>query len=337
MGRLSAKRCESSRPCCLLQSVLSSNMPPIPPQTDTAPADHRTPGRHHLPVRAALLLAGAMLCFSAQDAALKWLSADYGIAESLFFGRFLAVLLALYLANRSGGLAQLRPRRPLLHLLRAGFTISDMSMFVASISLMPLADTITIGFAAPLIMTVASVFVLKERVGPRRWIAVIIGFIGVVIVMQPSGAGYGPPALLALGSATAFAGVLILVRRLATTESVPCLIFWNSTAVSGVMAVAMLPHWRTPAGMDIGIFAANAVTGAIGQMLITEAFRLGEVSLLAPIQYTSLLWATMFGFLIFHDKPTGTLLIGAGIIIASTLYIVEREARLARQGASGPS
>jgi drug/metabolite transporter (DMT)-like permease len=202
---------------------------------------------------------------------------------------------------------------------------------------MPLADTITIGFAAPLIMTVLSVFLLKERVGARRWAAVIVGFIGVVIVMQPSGAGYGTPALFALGSAGAFAAVLILTRSLAATESVPCLMFWNSAAVSAAMAVAMLPHWRTPTGLDIGVFAINAATGAVGQMLITEAFRLGEVSLLAPIQYTSLLWAACFGILIFHDAPTVTLLIGAGVIIASTLYIVEREARMARRLASRPS
>ena len=310
-------------------------MDSIPPRLDAASTDHRTPGRHHLPVRAALTLAAAILCFSGQDVALKWLSTDYGIAQSLFFGRILAVPLALWLALRAGTLAQLRTRRPFRHLLRAGCTISDMTMFVASISLMPLADTITIGFAAPLIMTVLSVFLLKERVGPRRWAAVIVGFLGVVIVMQPSGAGYGPPALFALGSATAFATVLILTRSLAATESVPCLMFWNSGIVSAAMAVAMLPSWRTPTGLDLGIFAINAATGAIGQKLITEAFRLGEVSLLAPIQYTSLLWAAFFGFLVFGDKPTLTLLFGASIIIASTLYIVEREARLARRAGPG--
>jgi len=124
--------------------------------------------RHHLPVRAALTLAAAILCFSGQDVALKWLSADYGIAQSLFFDRILAVPLALWLAFRAGTLAQVRTQRPFRHLLRAGCTISDMTMFVASISLMLLADTITIGFAAPLIMTVLSLLLLKERVGPRR-------------------------------------------------------------------------------------------------------------------------------------------------------------------------
>jgi drug/metabolite transporter (DMT)-like permease len=280
-------------------------------------------------------MTAAILCFSGQDVALKWLSADYGIAQNLFFGRVLAVPFALYLARRSGSLAQLRTRRPLAHLLRAGCTVSDMTMFVASISLMPLADTVTIGFAAPLIMTILSVLLLKERVGPRRWAAVVVGFIGVVIVMQPSGAGYGPPSLLALGSAGAFAAVLILTRGLTATESVPCLMFWNSTAVAATMALAMLPDWRTPTGSDIGLFALNAATGAVGQMLITEAFRLGEASMLAPIQYTSLLWAVWLGFLVFGNAPTVTLLFGAGIIIASTLYIVEREARLARQHVSG--
>jgi drug/metabolite transporter (DMT)-like permease len=159
----------------------------------TPPQRPRT-GRHHLPVPAALLMAAAILAFSVQDAAIKWLSRDYGLAQIIFFSRILAVPLAVLLAYRSGGLAQLRTRRPLLQVLRASFTVVDMLCFTAAVWLMPLADAITIGFAAPLFMTMLSVPLLKERVGPRRWTAVLLGFIGVVIVLQPSGAGFGPPS-----------------------------------------------------------------------------------------------------------------------------------------------
>ena len=206
----------------------------------------------------------------------------------------------------------------------------DMLCFMAAVWLMPLADAITIGFAAPLFMTLLSVPLLRERVGPRRWTAVLLGFVGVVIVMQPSGAGYGLPSLLALGSALAFALIVILTRVLTAIESVPCLMFWNSGIVASAMAVLMLPEWRAPTGWGIWVFMLSAGIGAVAQLLTTEAFRLGEVSLLAPIQYTSLLWAGLFGFAIFGDAPTATLLIGAAVIVASTLYIVEREARLAR-------
>jgi drug/metabolite transporter (DMT)-like permease len=205
-----------------------------------------------------------------------------------------------------------------------------MLFFTAAVWLMPLADAITIGFAAPLFMTILSVPLLKERVGPRRWTAVLLGFIGVVIVLQPSGAGYGLPSLYALGSALAFALLIIVTRVLTATETVPCLMFWNSGIVASVMLVLMLPEWRTPTGWGIWAFALSAGIGAVAQLLITEAFRLGEVSLLAPIQYTSLLWAGFFGYAIFGNVPTTTLLIGAAVIVASTLYIVQREARLAR-------
>jgi len=288
------------------------------------------PGRHHLPVPAALLMAAAILAFSVQDAAIKWLSRDYGLAQIIFFSRILAVPFAALLAYRSGGLAQLRSKRPLLQVARASLTVCDMLCFTAAVWLMPLADAITIGFAAPLFMTILSVPLLKERVGPRRWTAVLLGFVGVVIVLQPSGAGYGLPSLYALGSALAFALLIIATRVLTATETVPCLMFWNSGIVASVMLVLMLPEWRTPTGWGIWAFALSAGIGAVAQLLITEAFRLGEVSLLAPIQYTSLLWAGFFGYLIFDNVPTTTTLIGAAVIVASTLYIVEREARLAR-------
>ncbi len=287
-------------------------------------------GRHHLPVPAALLMAAAILSFSVQDAAIKWLSRDYGLAQIIFFSRILAVPLAVLLAYRSGGLAQLRAKRPLLQVARASLTICDMLCFTAAVWLMPLADAITIGFAAPLFMTMLSVPLLKERVGPRRWTAVLLGFIGVLIVLQPSGAGYGLPSLYALGSALAFSLLIILTRVLTATENVPCLMFWNSGIVASAMFILMLPEWRTPTGWGIWAFALSAGIGAVAQLLITEAFRLGEVSLLAPIQYTSLLWAGFFGYVIFSDAPTMTLLIGAVVIVASALYIIEREARLAR-------
>jgi drug/metabolite transporter (DMT)-like permease len=240
-------------------------------------------GRHHMPLPAVLLMAAAILAFSVQDAAIKWLSRDYGLAQIIFFSRILAVPLAALLAYRSGGLGQLRAKRPLLQVARASLTICDMLCFTAAVWLMPLADAITIGFAAPLFMTMLSVPLLKERVGPRRWTAVLLGFIGVIIVLQPSGAGFGIASFYALGSALAFALLIILTRVLTAVENVPCLMFWNSGIVASAMFVLMLPVWRTPTGWGIWVFALSAGIGAVAQLLITEAFRLGEVSLLAPI------------------------------------------------------
>lgn len=288
-------------------------------------------GRHHLPVRATLYMVAAVGCFSVQDALFKWLATDYGAAQLVFFGRILAVPLAVYLAMRSGGLQQVRTYRPGKHLLRIAITAADMLMFVAALRLLPLADAIAIGFAASLFMTALSVPLLRERVGPRRWAAVIVGFVGVLVVLQPSGAGFGLGSILALGSALSYALILILSRQLATTESMAGLMLWNSAGIVLIMAVLMIPEWRTPSADDAWIWMASAVTGAAAQFLITQAFRTGEISLLAPIHYTTLLWATAFGYLVFGDVPTIAVIAGAGIIIGAAVYIVHREAVLARR------
>lgn len=287
-------------------------------------------GRHHLPLRAGLLMFGAVGFFSTQDAVMKWLTDDYGVAQIIFSGRILALPMSLLLAWRSGGFGQLRTRRPGWHGLRASLTVADMLMFTTALALLPLADTITIGFAAPILMTALSAPLLGERVGLGRWIAVIVGFVGVLVVMRPTGGGFGLASFYALGSAVCYALIMIVSRRLASTESGPCLIFWNTALVTTAMAVLMLESWVTPDRADLWIFAVNAATGAVAQMLITEAFRSGEISLLAPITYSSLLWAIGLGIVLFDDIPSLTVLIGAAVIIVSTLFVVERRKSAAK-------
>ncbi|MEZ5773273.1 MAG: DMT family transporter [Hyphomicrobiaceae bacterium] len=281
----------------------------------------------HAPVRALVLLASAYLIWAVHDTMLKLLADGYGLFQILFFGRLLSIPLAFGLAMRSGGFAALRPSRPGMHVVRSLFGAADMYLFVAAIAIAPLADVFTITFVAPLVMTILSVVFLGERVGWRRWTAVAIGFLGVVVVMQPSGAGSGPASLMALGSATTYAVFLIMTRTLTATESVPSLVFWNSLLVLIVAAVLMIPEWRWPDAETGWMLAAIAVTGAAGQWMTTEAFRLGEASMLAPLQYLSLLWAAGLGYLVFADVPTPSLWAGAAIIIGAALYVVHREAR----------
>jgi drug/metabolite transporter (DMT)-like permease len=251
----------------------------------------------------------------------------------MFFGRSLAVPLALALAMRSGGLRQIKSRRILGHGTRAVLMIATMLCFVYALKHLPIADTIAIGFAAPLFMTALSVFLLKEKVGPRRWAAVLIGFGGVTIILQPSGAGFGLAALSALGSALTYALLFITSRKLTATESGPCLIFWNSFAMLVCAGVGMLWDFRLPTDVDIWVFVATAIFGALGQLLMTEAFRYGEVSLLAPIEYSALIWATLYGWLIWSELPSLTVIAGAAIIIASSGYILHRETRVKKAAA----
>ena len=289
------------------------------------------PALRNVPLKAVLLMIGSVTVFSLQDAAYKYLAGSYSVPQVLFFGRILAMPLAILLAHRAGGLRTLATRRPLAHAARAACIASALVLFVFALKRLPLADAIVIGFAAPLFTTTLSVPLLKERVGPRRWGAVLVGFVGVLVILQPSGAGFGIGGLMALGSAFIYAFFLIISRALSATESGPCLIFWNAAGLFLVMGVAMLWNWRTPMGEDILIFMLIAVIGAAGQFLVTEAFRHGEVSLLVPIEYLGLIWATALGYLLWSDVPTLTVLGGAAIIIASSAYIIHRETRMPRR------
>jgi drug/metabolite transporter (DMT)-like permease len=293
-------------------------------------------GLAHAPVKGVALMAAAVAAFSAQDATMKWLTDGYGVPQILFFGRLLAVPLAMALALRAGGMGLLKTRRPAQHALRGLYVIATMLLFTYALKLLPIADAIAICFAAPLFMTALSVPLLRERVGPRRWAAVAVGFGGVIVILQPSGAGFGLPGLLALGSAGAYALLLIASRKLTATENGPCLMFWNSFSMVAIMGAAMAWDFRMPVGVDIAVFAGAAVFGALGQLFVTEAFRYGEVSLLAPIEYTALIWATLYGWLLWGHLPTLTVLAGAAIIIASSAYIVQREARLGDRQAAAP-
>lgn len=274
-----------------------------------------------------LILFIAYFIWSVHDTVIKLLTADYSGAQIMFFGRLFTIPFAIALAARRGGLGGLATKRPLLHILRGGMSTADMLLFVGAIALAPMADVFVITFVTPLIMLVLSTMFLGERPPLQRWIAVILGFIGVLVVMQPAGAGYGYSSLLALGSALTYAVFLVLTRDMTRTESVPALMLWNSLVVMAVMIVLMLPFWKTPTGDEVWLFLFISVTGVLGQYLTTEAFRSGEASLLAPLQYTTLIWAAIAGYLVFGDMPTPMLLVGAVIIIGSALYIAQDEAR----------
>lgn len=295
-----------------------------------------SPGLANSPLRGVLMMVAAVGAFSAQDATMKWLTDGYGVPEIIFFGRLLGLPLAMALAMRAGGLRLLETRRPLQHALRGFYVIATLLLFVYALKLLPIADAIAIGFAAPLFMTALSVPLLRERVGPRRWAAVAVGFGGVVAILQPSGAGFGLPGLLALASAATYALLLIASRKLTATESGPCLIFWNAFSTVAVMGVAMLWDFRMPVGLDLAVFAGAAVAGALGMLFVTEAFRYGEVSLLAPIEYSALVWASLYGWLLWGQLPTFTVLAGAAVIIASSAYIVQREARTGKGAVAVP-
>jgi drug/metabolite transporter (DMT)-like permease len=293
------------------------------------------PGLRSLPIRGVLYMLSAVTCLSILDVAVKVLVDDYSysVPQVGFIRYLIGICIATGIAWKSGGIASLRTSRPLGHGVRAALNLGTMVTFYYALKLMPLADCFAVAYAAPLFVTALSVPLLKERVGPRRWAAVLIGFGGVLFMLQPSGAGLNNGSLLALSSAFLYALTLITSRQLSSTERSHTILFYYSCAVIIVMGAFMPWYWRTPTWEHWLLFIVSGVAGSFGQFFLNQAFRYAEASLIAPLDYTGMIWAILFGFWVWGDIPTWVVLAGAAVVICSTVYIVRREAMHRRQGA----
>lgn len=278
------------------------------------------------PVKAMIFMLAAVATYALVDASAKWLTAGYGVIQILFFGRCVAPLFAIWLAHRHGnGWADIRTRRLPLHIIRTVIALTSIGTYFIALKLLPLAEAVSLGFASPLFMAVLSIFMLGEKVGPRRWIAIVVGFIGVLIIIRPGMIPISWGAIAALGSGVLYAFGLITSRRLAATESLPSLMFWFST-IGLVTTGALLPFdWRWPVADDLVPIAIVMVLTTIAQLFLTQAFRYGEVSLIAPLEYTALIWGSLYGWLIWSEVPDRWVFIGASVMVASGIYLIHRE------------
>ena len=268
---------------------------------------------------------GSVLVFSAVNVLVKWTAADYPITQVLFFRNAFALLPAIALVAAQGGLRVLRTARPGAHLLRGLFGVAAMATLFLSFQMMPLADATAISFVQPLFLTALSVPFLGERVGIYRWSAVLVGFIGVLIMVQPGAGTLDPGGAVGLASALLMAGAFIMVRRLASTESSSAIVFYFAVISTAATALLLPFGWRTPTWADFGLLALLGLAGGTGQYLMTQAFRLAPAAVIAPFNYTAMIWAALFGYLIWGDLPTPALLAGGSIVMASGLYILYRE------------
>ncbi len=295
-------------------------------------SDRGAPGTKEArsPVLTAIMLRLASVAlFGAMNAAIKLAEAGGAtLGEIMFWRQFGATLLVGAIVARGPGLASLRTRRIGAHGLRCAMGLSSMTLNFATVMLLPLAESTTIGFSMPIFATILGALVLYEPTGWRRWLAVLAGFAGVLIVTQP-GSGHIPAlgVMTGLGAASLSAGVSILLRTIGKTETGLTTVFWFSFLSLPPLAIvyAFVAQGHAP-----HVWAALLAIGLIGglaQIAMTRSLHLGAVSVVVPMDYTALLWATLLGFLLFGSLPTPATWIGAPIIIASGLYIVWREHR----------
>lgn len=241
-------------------------------------------------------------------------------------GWFIVALMALWIP-KAGGLEALKTNRLGGHLFRVIVGGAAPLLFFQSLDVLPLADAYVLAFCAPFIMTVLSVILFKDAVGIHRWSSVIIGFIGVTIAMQPGSEAFSPAAFLALGAAFAYAGLMMSGRWLSGTESTFKLVFLYNVGLAALTTIAAPHFWQPVAPEDLMLIAAMAVLSIVGHLGLTYAFNSAPTGVVAPFEYTALVWAVLLGYVYWDDIPTQPVVIGALIIVASGIYTIHREAR----------
>lgn len=271
-----------------------------------------------------MTLGIGLLC--GMDAMAKLLMNNGMPAMQLLALRSIVIVPLIMLVFRvQGNLAALKPTRPILHMGRGIIGFAAPLSFFLGISFLPLTDAVTVSFSSIFMIALLSIVLLEEKVGRHRWASIIAGFLGVVIVIGPQGGGELSGYLLVLLGSAAYAVMFISGRYLSPTESVASLVFSFNLSV-GVISLTLLPWFWEPQTLDqYGMLIALSLIAVTGHFLMTSAFSNSEASLLAPFEYTAVLWALLFDLLIWNVMPSLTTGIGAAVIVSSGLYIVYRE------------
>ncbi len=293
------------------------------------------PGRNQAMIGIGLMALG-FLCYSVSDAMAKLLTRHLDPLQIVWMRQLGLLVVALSLLARRG-LPILKTQRLGLQMTRGFAAALSSAAFITAVAYVPLADAVAVSFVAPFAVTVLGALILGEVVGIRRWTAVTIGFLGMLIVVRPGLGVFHPAMLLVVVAAMLFALRQILSRLLGPTESTVTTICYTSLGSTLLLTVPMLIVWRTPQGWAelLPVLALAGFAGA-GEVLIIRALELTAAVILAPLQYTLIIWSTFFGWLFFAQLPDHWTLIGAAIIMASGAYTVHRERLAARKATAHP-
>ena len=281
-------------------------------------------------------MIAAVACFSLMDAGMKQLSTGYPSLQVTFLRGAASLPFVLVWVLASAGPRSLIPRRWGLHLLRGVLGMVMIGCFVFALRDLPLSTAYSIYFVAPLIIAALSVPLLGERVGPRRWVAIGIGLLGVVVVLRPGVDGFiSIPGLMVLVAATAYAIAAITVSLLTRTDTSQSMVVWFLVIMALGAGLLAWSDWVPMRLADAPLVAGMGLAGALGQIALTRAFQLGEASMIAPLEYTGLVWVIGWDLLFWQQLPDAWTWSGAAIIVASGLYLLHRE-RVNRQAPPMP-
>ncbi len=282
------------------------------------------------PAKGIVLMLAAMAVVPVMDGVAKHLSASFPVLQVVWARYFFHLLILLPVVLWRHGAGALLLRNPWLQVARGGFLLGSTGLFFAAIAVMPIADALALVFVAPLVVTALSPLILGERVGLRRWTAVGVGFVGVVVIVRPGLSAFHPGMLLALGAGTVYAFYSLATRKL--SGSAPPLVTLVYTALLGALVMsALVPVvWTPPGTEDLFWMVLMGALAAAGHFLVIKSFEHAEASLLAPLGYSEIVMATVVGYVAFGDFPDAWTWLGVAIVIASGVYVSLRERRGAR-------
>jgi len=281
--------------------------------------------------RGAIWILGAAIVFTAMTSLIKLAGQDLHVTQILLIRQVVmtGMVLPVIVRDFPGSLIT---RHPMLHVARVVLAATAMLCGFTAIIHLPLADATAIGFAKAFFLTIFAILFLKETVGIRRWAATIVGFIGILVMVRPTGAeSFNIYGLYAVAGAAAAGLVMTIIRKLSQVEAATTILTYQAVFVGLIMLVPAIWYWQTPTFGDWMLLLAIGVVSYMAQYANIRAFREGEATAIASLDYTRLLYATLMGGILFAQWPDRNTILGAGIVIAAALYTVQREARLGRK------
>ena len=300
--------------------------------------------------RGILCLVVAIACLTVSDAIIKWLSPELALHQITLLRSLIALLLVLLIALCEGGWHTLKTQRPVMHLLRGSLLVLANMFFFSALAAMPLAETVTLFYTAPLFICLLSWPLLGERVGAARWIAIAVGMAGVVVMMRPGAELFRPVSILPVLAALSYAAMTMMTRKLGLRETAGALTFYIQIAFVVISAIAglligdggfdrfdnpslqfLLREWRWPNAVELQLLTACGAIVTVGGYLISQAYRIGEAPAVAPFEYASLPFALAVGFALWGDWPDARAFLGTGLIVGSGLVVVYLENRAYRK------
>ena len=280
-------------------------------------------------MRGPLLMLAATAVLTCMHASVRHVSDGMHTFEITFFRNLFGLVAILPLALRAG-IGSLRSRQPGLQILRSAFGVVAMFTWFYGLSAVPIAQATALSFTAVIFGSIGAALVLGERMGPRRWSAVVAGFAGTLVILRPGVTDVDPAAFIVVLSSICWAGAMLTVKRLSITDSVVCIVTWNSVLLTVLSLPMALSVWVTPSLEQLLWLSLIGILATLGHLAMTGAFKASDAAVVFPVDYMRLLWAAVIGYLAFGEIPDVWTWVGGTIIFASTIYIAYREATLRR-------